>query len=143
METEFAAVFREFGLSHAAGNALAVIEGAGGPVTPGDISAAMHITSGSITSLLDTLERRGLVRRFAHGEDRRKVLVDITPDAQQLLDDALPSMQLLARRLLRDMTDDEQGLLLELIERASASATANVAHERLTGRRNRPSRLDR
>ena len=143
MEAQFGAVFRRFGLSHAAGNALAVIEGAGAPITPGEISAAMHITSGSITSLLDTLEKQDLVRRFAHGEDRRKVLVDITPEGQQLLDEALPAIQLVARDLLKGLDDDEQLTLYELIQRTHMSVMAHDPGVIPSAKRVRPKRLDR
>ena len=44
----------------------------------------MHITSGTLTSVLDTLEGSGYVRR---------VLVDLTPTAQAVLDRLLPEDQ--------------------------------------------------
>ena len=76
-----AGVARRYGLSHAALNALAVIEGAGGPLPAGEITAQMHISTATMTSILDTLERRGYVRRQPDPADRRRVLVDITPEA--------------------------------------------------------------
>src|SRR5438874_1735159 len=65
-------------LSGTAKQALAILDGAGEPLEPGVIADRLIITSGSTTSLLDTLEKAGLVRRTRHPEDRRKVLVDIT-----------------------------------------------------------------
>ena len=59
-----ASVARRHGLSHAALNALAVIEGNGRPMTAGAVGAHMHITSGTTTSVLDTLERNGYVERL-------------------------------------------------------------------------------
>jgi MarR family transcriptional regulator, 2-MHQ and catechol-resistance regulon repressor len=88
-----AGVARRHGLSHAALNALAVIEGAGGPLPAGEVSARMHITTGTMTSVLDTLERNGYVKRLADPNDRRRVLVDITPAAQAVLDKMLPEVQ--------------------------------------------------
>ena len=88
-----AMVARRYGLSHAALNALAVVEGAGGPMPTGEISARMHITTGTMTSVLDTLERNGYIKRIADPNDRRRVLVDITPDAQSVLDEMLPEVQ--------------------------------------------------
>ena len=77
---------RQFGLSHAALNALAVIEGAGEPMLTGEVAARMHVTSGSVTSVLDNLEKKGFVVRSNDPSDRRRVLVDITPAAQAVLD---------------------------------------------------------
>jgi DNA-binding MarR family transcriptional regulator len=138
-----AQVWRAHGLSHAAGNALAVIEGAGQAITPGEISDAMHVTSGSITSLLDTLEKRGLVQRASHAEDRRKVLVDITPEGQALLDAALPSIQLVARRLGAGITDADRRRLFALIEKLHTSIASIDPTELPTGTRHRPDRLSR
>jgi MarR family 2-MHQ and catechol resistance regulon transcriptional repressor len=86
-------VARKYGLSHAAGNALAVIEGEGAPLPAGEISARMLCTTGAMTSLLDTLERKGLIVRLSDPDDRRRVLVDITSAAQELLDKLLPEVQ--------------------------------------------------
>lgn len=124
IESQVGNVFRRHGLSHAAGNALAVIEGARRPITPTEVGAAMHITSGSMTSLLDTLEKRGLVQRSSHDEDRRKIVLDITPEGEAMLDRALPEVQALARAMLSALTNAERAKLLALLEKAHASAGA-------------------
>jgi len=108
-----AALARKHGLTHAALNALAVIEGAGGPVQPGEVSARMHITSATMTSVLDTLERNGYVVRRPNPEDRRSVLVDITPSAQTVLDRLLPQVQLAARSVFAALGDDALQSLLD------------------------------
>ena len=81
----------DYGLSATARMALAVIEGAHEPLEPSVIAERLIITSGSMTSMLDTLERRGLVRRMPHPADRRKLLVDVTDGARAILDELLPS----------------------------------------------------
>ena len=53
----------------------------------------MHITSGTLASVLDTLEGSGYVRRHADPTDHRRVLVDLTPTAQAVLDRLLPEVQ--------------------------------------------------
>src|SRR5205085_3898843 len=58
-------------LSGTGKQALAVLDGAGEPLEPGVIAERLIITSGSTTSLLDTLEKAGLVRRTRHPDDRR------------------------------------------------------------------------
>jgi DNA-binding MarR family transcriptional regulator len=84
---------RRYGLTHASLNALAAIEAAGEPLPAGEISTRMHYTTGTMTGILDTLERKGYVRRIADPSDRRRVLVDITPQAQHLLDDIRTVLQ--------------------------------------------------
>jgi DNA-binding MarR family transcriptional regulator len=43
-----------------------------------------------MTSLLDTLERRGLVERHPHPSDRRKILVHVTDEARRIVEQTLP-----------------------------------------------------
>jgi len=110
------AVCRRYGLSHAAVNALAVIEGEGEPMLTGEVAARMHITSGTVTSLLDNLERKHYVVRSSDRDDRRRVLVDITPAAQALLDEALPAIQQVARQLIDRIGTQRQQALLDVLD---------------------------
>ena len=61
----------EYQLSPSARGVLAAVEGAGQPLEPSVIAERLTVTTGSMTSLLDNLEKRGLVRRLPHPEDRR------------------------------------------------------------------------
>ena len=105
-------VARRYRLSHAALNALAVIEGAGGPVPAGQVSAQMHISTATTTSVLDTLERNGYIRRQPDPADRRRVLVDITPTAQALLDQVLPAVQQIVTAAMSPLGDQALHSLL-------------------------------
>ena len=44
-----------------------------GPVSPHQIASAVHMTRAAVTSLLDRLERRGLLTRSPDLQDRRKL----------------------------------------------------------------------
>ncbi|WP_439533194.1 MarR family winged helix-turn-helix transcriptional regulator [Polymorphobacter sp.] len=50
-----------------------------GALTPGDIAGATGLTSGSVTTLIDRLERQGLAERRQGCLDRRSVMIDIPP----------------------------------------------------------------
>src|SRR5712691_4094839 len=54
-----------------------------GPTTAGDLAEASHLTTGAITAVLDRLERAGFARRVRDTEDRRRVLVEQTPESTQ------------------------------------------------------------
>src|SRR5205814_1048441 len=82
----------QYQLSPSARGVLAVVEGAGEPLEPSVIAERLVVTTGSMTSLLDNLEKRGLVRRLPHPSDRRKLLIDITPEAQAIVDEFLPAL---------------------------------------------------
>lgn len=140
VEAAIAAVARRYDLSHAALNALAVIEGHGEPVTSGDVGARMHITSGTVTTLLDNLERKGFVTRSVDKGDRRRVLVDITPAAQAVLDKMLPEVQLVCRYVMDDLGPKGQQDLVNTLAKVREGLT-RIPDELPTPKpRRRPSR---
>ena len=140
MHAAIGEVFGERNLSHAAGNLLAVIEGAGGPITAGQAAEAMHITSGSMTSLVDTLEGKGLLQRFPDPSDRRRVLLDVTPDAEALLDEVLPRVVVRARQIAAHLSDDEILQLLALLDKVEVGVAERTDPEAPRGR-TRPATL--
>jgi DNA-binding MarR family transcriptional regulator len=124
-----AAVARRHRLSHAALNALAVVEGNGGPLPAGELSARMHITSGTMTGVLDTLEGNGYVRRQADPTDRRRVLVDFTPAGQAVLDRVLPEVQQFVTAVMGTLDDQALHTLLDhltVVRRAITAAPTDL-----------------
>jgi DNA-binding MarR family transcriptional regulator len=132
-------------LSASAKQALAVLDGAGEPLEPGVIAERLLVTSGSMTSLLDTLEKGGYVERRRHPEDRRKLLVDITEAGSAIVDVLLPSLHARERVVISDaLTAREQATLLELLAKVQQSAAAHAADPPdRDGARRRPERLRR
>ena len=49
------------------------------------LAAEANVTKGTLTGVLDTLERRGLIARRRHDDDRRLVSIDLTGDGRELL----------------------------------------------------------
>ncbi|MBE2998064.1 MarR family transcriptional regulator [Nocardiopsis sp. HNM0947] len=47
----------------------------GEPLSPGEIAARLKLATGTVTSVVDRLERQGLVQRDRHPDDRRRVVV--------------------------------------------------------------------
>ena len=122
------AVERPHGLSNAAAQTLAIIEGAGGPLAPSIIAGRLMITTGSMTSLLDTLERRGLVRRQPHPSDRRQLLVNLTDEGQALVDTFLPEVVAVQTAIVAGLSEADRAAIVRLTERlAGAATTINVA----------------
>jgi len=124
-----AGVARRHGLSHAALNALSVIEGNGGPMAAGELGARMHITSGTMTGVLDTLEGNGYLRRQADPADRRRVLVDLTPAAQTVLDRLLPEVQQVVTAVMGALDDQALHTLLDhlaVVREALAAAPTDL-----------------
>jgi DNA-binding MarR family transcriptional regulator len=80
---------------------------------PGHVIAErLIVTSASMTSLVDTLERRGLVERRPHPTDRRKVLIALTADGQRIVDQQLPIIHAVLNRAISTLTESDRAHLL-------------------------------
>jgi DNA-binding MarR family transcriptional regulator len=51
-----------------------------GPIAAGDLAKEGHLTTGAVTAVLDRLELAGYVKRIRDTDDRRRVLVEETPE---------------------------------------------------------------
>ena len=56
-----------------------------GPLTAGRLAEECGLTTGAVTFILDRLEEAGMVTRRRDTEDRRRVWVEIVPEAQERL----------------------------------------------------------
>jgi DNA-binding MarR family transcriptional regulator len=131
----------QYRLSPGARQVLAVVEGAGEPLEPSVIAERLLVTTGTMTSLLDTLEKRDLIRRLPHPDDRRKLLVDITPAAQAILDDLLPSLHARERDVVSAaLSTTEQRQLLRLVAKLQQAAIHAGSIPQPQARRVRPHR---
>jgi DNA-binding MarR family transcriptional regulator len=133
---------RHHGLSAAGRQALAVLEGAGRPLSPTTISERLLVTTASVTSLLDTLERRGLVARLRDPDDRRKLLVSLTEEGQQIIDQLLPEVIALQTAVMARLSEAERQRLLRSLD-AIREAVAAVDADSVVAaapRRKRPRR---
>jgi DNA-binding MarR family transcriptional regulator len=85
-------VLRPYGLTRGSHNVLQILGGATEPLTPGEVTARLTVTTATVTGLLDTLEARHLARRGPHPTDRRSVLVEITDEGRRVLDELVPEL---------------------------------------------------
>jgi DNA-binding MarR family transcriptional regulator len=134
-----------FAIPQAAATALAVIDGAGEPLTPSQVSDRVLVPSATMTATLDVLERRGWIRRVPNPDDRRSTLIEITPDGRATADQLLPGIRMLEKTVLSVLTPGERTQLLDMLAKilTRAADVAAAQPEPLTGQRIRPARLDR
>ena len=62
-----------------------------GGIPVSSVGRKLLLTSGSITTAIDRMVRRGMVVRMVHPTDRRRVLVDLTREGRTLLLAVLPA----------------------------------------------------
>jgi len=117
------------GLSTSGRQALAVLDGAGRPLSPTEIAERLLLTTASITSLLNTLERRGWILREADARDRRRQLISLTDEGQRLVDDMLPQIVALQAALMQDVAESDRQDLLRILDTIRATAVRLDARE--------------
>ena len=83
----------------------------------GDLAARLEIAPRSATSMIDGLESADLVERRADPQDRRSVLVGLTPDGTALLERLGAARRAGAEALFGRLTPDEQRTLARLLAR--------------------------
>jgi DNA-binding MarR family transcriptional regulator len=70
------------GIDHTAYRCLDILDQEG-PMTAGRLAERARLSPGAMTALLDRLEDKGLARRTRDSEDRRRVLVEVTPELRK------------------------------------------------------------
>lgn len=113
--------FRPHGLSPATFNVLMILRGDERPLCPYEIGERLLVTRGTVTGLLDSLEKQGLVRRIPHPDDRRMLLIQITEKALRLLDDLLPEHFRGEKEMLAPLTAAEKEALVRLLGKIQAA----------------------
>jgi len=98
-----------------------------GPLTPGDLAARLNLTSGAVTSVLDRLERREMIRREAHPDDRRKVIVRADHEKLAAGENVYASIGDAFARLHDALTIEQLMFLIDYYESSIALTRAETA----------------
>jgi DNA-binding MarR family transcriptional regulator len=116
------AVFGRFGLSRGEVGALSALRVAGPPhrLSPTRLGKGLMLSSAGVTSRIDRLERRGLVRRLADPDDRRGVIVELTENGLQVVDEAVAALMVSDRELLGRLDPQDVAQLEVLLRKLLA-----------------------
>jgi len=88
-----------------------------GMMTPGRLAEAMSLTTGgSITALIDRLEKAGLVRRVRDAADRRRVLVEPVREKVEALLEQFAPIAGNAWKRLPGYTEEERQVLIRFFD---------------------------
>lgn len=113
-------------LSPSGFQALAILDGAGEPLAGHVVAERLLVSSSSMTSLFDTLQRRGFVERRPHPVDRRKVLIHLTDAGRGLVDPMLPVVHATSTEAFSVLTEGDREQLIKLLS-AVHSRLADLA----------------
>jgi DNA-binding MarR family transcriptional regulator len=89
--------------------------------TPTFLGQRMSLTSGAMTSLVDRLEAEGYVTRQPDPDDRRGVLVTLTPSGIEIANELHEAYMRLELHLLQALRRDEREQLARLLRKLTAS----------------------
>ena len=112
-------VVKESGLSLPQMHTLEIL-GADGDLRMTELAAKMGITTGSLTVLVDRLERGGFVARKPHETDRRSIRVGLTPEGERLFAEHHKLHAQLTQEILCALSPEEAGLFAAMLARITA-----------------------
>lgn len=103
-------------------DAILTLRRAGPPyrLTPTQLFEAMMMSSGGMTSLVDRLERQGLVARAPNPEDRRGTLVGLTEAGHDLTEALVPAMVARQTQAVAALNPAERAMLSQLLAKLLA-----------------------
>ena len=93
------------------------------PRTPAELADALGVTRATMTGLIDTLERDGLVRREPDPDDRRMMSVLLAPKAESFMAELLPAHFSIMARLMAPLSEVERKTLVSLLTKILQSAS--------------------
>ncbi|MBE0479578.1 MAG: MarR family transcriptional regulator [Dehalococcoidia bacterium] len=106
------------------------------PLTPTEISRVLPIQTHSVTTLLDRLQDRKLIRRRRSTSDRRSVNVTLTAEGEQLAKQFIPAVSAVIEEVFLGLSTDELETLESICRKIRNSSTrrldANPDHLELT-----------
>ena len=96
-----------------------------GELTMGRIADAVNLSQGTITTILDRLERRGLLLRERGSSDKRRVYARITARGRQILEQAPAPLQQAFTERFQALAEEEQGRILAALEKVAEMMNAD------------------
>lgn len=115
------AVFERRGIDAGEFDVLATLQRAGAPyaLRPTELYRTLMMSSGGLTDRLNRLEKKGLVAREASSEDKRSMIVKLTPKGRILIEKAFAEDMAAEAALLAPLSKSERrtlaGLLAKLL----------------------------
>src|SRR3954453_15425713 len=91
-----------------------------GEATAGELAKAAALSPGSVSPMLDVLERDGIVERRRSDHDRRVVVVTLTESGRSLLDEKRERWRARGREALAGVSDEHLLSAADVMHRMSS-----------------------
>jgi DNA-binding MarR family transcriptional regulator len=116
-------LLRPLRVSAAGGLVLGILRDHG-TMPPSEIGEHLQVTRATVTGVVDSLERRGFVRRSPHPADRRSLLVEITPEGLAVLAALRTLVHRNERAWMEVLSEAELRTYIDILHRIQDSVTA-------------------
>ena len=100
-----------------------------GEIEAYELALEAGVAKPTLSGALDTLETRGLAIRTTHPDDRRRVLVSLTPAGEALMSMLLPLVAEQESELTSTLTPDERRVLWTSLRKIVAMIDAGLTPE--------------
>ena len=101
-----------------------------GPMTISAIGEKVLLASASMTSAIDRLEKRELVRRRSCSSDRRIRYVDLTSEGKEFIEEVYAQHEKDLEKVMSGLPEQERRVLYEGLKKIGFAAQAAAAMER-------------
>ncbi|MER7558100.1 MarR family transcriptional regulator [Nocardioides sp. NPDC126508] len=101
------AVLKESGVTALQYTALSVLERRP-TMSAADLARASFVRAQSAADLIGALERRGLIERRTDPDNRRRMLISLTPEGRTFLDTYDPRVEELEEQMLADLGREDR-----------------------------------
>ncbi|SBS33208.1 Multiple antibiotic resistance protein MarR [Marinomonas aquimarina] len=108
-------VIQQHGMSRIEFDLMATLRRANAPLTPTELYKTTMLSSGAVSSKLDTLVERQWVERLVNEQDRRSCRVVLTELGRSVIDPAVDDHVENQKKLLESLSSEEQVLLAKLL----------------------------
>ena len=116
-DRRFLPLLERTGLSMREVHVLLFLANHPGQDTARDVAELRGLAKSQVSQAVEVLTGRGILARRADGEDRRIIHLDITPAGRPLAREAQAIQAACGRRLLAGLSEEEQAVFLDLLER--------------------------
>jgi len=105
---------RLLGVNRTDGRCLDVIDQRPG-ITAGELATAAGLSPGAVTTVLDRLEGRGFVTRTRDPDDRRRVTLKLTPEANRRAWEAYGPLGEMGGPMIAELSDKELEAVIQFL----------------------------
>jgi MarR family transcriptional regulator, 2-MHQ and catechol-resistance regulon repressor len=106
-----------------------------GPQAVSELGRRIDLTSGSMTTAIDRLERRRLVKRTDHATDRRAWVIHLTPEGKALIAKVFARHEDAMERAMRGLSRTERATLTDLLRQLGTTAEEQLTRDLPKGSR--------